>query len=141
VPVPPSSAGANGDVESLDPQYIDQLWQLQAKTGQELVLPIIDHFLTEAPRRLAELRLTLAAKDNLNFAFAAHAFKASCARLTARRRAKLCEDLEIRGRRVEWPGTEEIVGHLQSEIEHIEPLLRAKAANGREAKVPAGEPL
>jgi hypothetical protein len=42
---------------------------------------------------------------------------------------------------VEWSWLEEIVGHLQSEIEHIEPLLRAKAANGRAAKVPASEPL
>src|SRR4029079_17880504 len=48
-------ASADGDVESFDPKYIDQLRQLQARTGQELVSPIIDRFLTEAPRRLAEL--------------------------------------------------------------------------------------
>jgi signal transduction histidine kinase/CheY-like chemotaxis protein/ligand-binding sensor domain-containing protein/HPt (histidine-containing phosphotransfer) domain-containing protein len=131
VAAPPSSAGASGDVESFDPTCIDQLWQLQAKTGQELVLPILEHFRAEAPRRLAELRLALAARDNLKIAFAAHAFKASCAQLGARRLAKICEDLEIRGRKVEWPGMEEIVGRLQSEIEHIEPLLRAKAADGR----------
>jgi signal transduction histidine kinase/CheY-like chemotaxis protein/ligand-binding sensor domain-containing protein/HPt (histidine-containing phosphotransfer) domain-containing protein len=137
---PPSSAGTNGDVESFDPKCIEQLWQLQVKTGQELVLPIIDHFLAEAPRRLAELRLALAAKDNLKLAFAAHAFKASCAQLGACRLAKICDDLEIRGRRVEWPGMEEIVGHLQNEIEYIEPLLRAKAANGRAPRVPESEP-
>jgi CheY-like chemotaxis protein len=137
---PPSSAGADGDVESFDPKCIDQLWQLQAKTGQELVLPIIDHFLAEAPSRLAELRLALAARHNLDFAFAAHAFKSSCAQLGARRLAKICEDLETRGRRMEWSGTEEIVGHLQSEIEHIEPLLRAKAASGRAQRVPASAP-
>ena len=137
VAAPPSSAIANGDVESFDPEYIEHLWQLQARTGQELVLPIIDHFLAEAPRRLSELRLALAAKDNLNFAFAAHAFKASGAQLGARRLAKLCNDLESRARRMEWSGMEEIVGHLQSEIEHIVPLLRAKAADGRAPQVPA----
>ena len=135
VAAPPSSASANGDVESFDPEHIDQLWQLQARTGQELVLPIIDHFLAEAPRRLAELRLALAAKDNLNFTFAAHAFKASGAQLGARRLAKICGDLEMRGRRVEWSGMEDLLGHLQSEIEHIVPLLRAKAATGQALQV------
>ncbi len=127
VPVPPPAADAsntNGDVESFDPKYIEQLRQLQAMAGQELVSPIIDRFLAEAPRKLAELRLTLAAKDTLNFVFVAHNFKASGAQLGARRLAKICHDLEMRGRRVEWSGMEEIVGHLQSEIEHITPLLR-----------------
>jgi signal transduction histidine kinase/CheY-like chemotaxis protein/ligand-binding sensor domain-containing protein/HPt (histidine-containing phosphotransfer) domain-containing protein len=136
----PAAGTANGDVESFDPGCIDQLWQLQDRTGQELVLPIIDHFLSEAPCRLAELRQSLAARDNLKFAFAAHTFKASGAQLGAHRLAKICEDLEMRGRRVEWSGMEEIVGHLQSEIEHIVPLLRAQAARGQARQVPASAP-
>ncbi|HEX7186363.1 MAG TPA: response regulator, partial [Thermoanaerobaculia bacterium] len=130
VPAPPPAASANGDVESFDPKYIDQLRQLQATTGQELVSPIIDRFLAEAPRHLAELRLALAAKDNHNLVFVAHALKGSGAQLGAHRLAKICHDLETRGRRVEWSGMEEIVGHLQSEIERIAPRLRAKAADG-----------
>jgi len=135
-PAPSPAAGANGDLETFDPKYIDQLRQLQAMTGQELVSPIIDRFLAEAPRRLAELRLALAAKDNLNFVFVAHAFKGSGAQLGARRLAKICHDLEIRGRKVEWPGMEEIIAHLQTEIDRIAPLLRAKAAEGRVAPLP-----
>ena len=125
---PPPTTSTNGDVESLDPQYIDQLWQLQARTGQELVSPIIERFLAEAPRRLEELRLALAAKDDRHLVFVAHAFKGSGAQLGAHRLAQICQDLETRGRRMEWSGVEEIVGHLQSEIERIAPLLRAKAA-------------
>jgi signal transduction histidine kinase/CheY-like chemotaxis protein/ligand-binding sensor domain-containing protein len=125
---PPPTTSTNGDVESLDPQYIDQLWQLQARTGQELVLPIIERFLAEAPLRLEELRVALAAKDDRHLVFVAHAFKGSGAQLGAHRLAQICQDLETRGRRMEWPGVEEIVGHLQSEIERIAPLLRAKAA-------------
>ncbi|HSS77552.1 MAG TPA: ATP-binding protein, partial [Thermoanaerobaculia bacterium] len=134
-----AAAGANGAEEPFDPKYIDQLRQLQAITGKELVSPIIDHFLAEAPRRLAELRLTLAARDDLKFVFAAHSFKASGAQLGARRLAKICQDLEMRGRRVEWSGMEEILGHLQSEIEHIAPLLRAQAAEGLAPQLPARE--
>jgi histidine phosphotransfer protein HptB len=104
-------------------------------TGQELISPIIDRFLAEAPRRLAELRLALADKDNLNFVFVAHAFKGSGAQLGARRLAKICHELEMRGRKVEWAGMEEILGQLQTELDRLAPLLRAKAAEGR----PAGE--
>jgi signal transduction histidine kinase/ligand-binding sensor domain-containing protein/CheY-like chemotaxis protein/HPt (histidine-containing phosphotransfer) domain-containing protein len=136
-PVPAASVaggvGARGDVEpfdpTFDPKYIDQLRQLQAMTGQELVSPIVERFLAEAPRRLAELRLALAARDDRKFVFVAHTFKASGAQLGACRLAKICHDLEMRGLRVEWPGMEEIVGHLQSEIESIAPLLRAQAAS------------
>jgi HPt (histidine-containing phosphotransfer) domain-containing protein len=132
----PAAAAAKGDVESFDPARIDHLWQLQARTGQDLVVPVIDHFLAEAPRRLAELRQALAARDHLQLAFTAHTFKASGAQIGARRLAKVCEDLEMRGRRAEWPGLEEIVGHLHNELEHIVPLLRAEAAKGRARRVP-----
>ena len=47
------------------------------------------------------------------------------------------DGLEMRGRLVEWPRMEEIVGHLESEIEHVAPLLRAQAASGRAPQVPA----
>ena len=143
VPAPPPAAHANakadGGEESFDPKYIDQLRQLQAITGKELVSPIIDRFLTEAPRRLADLRRALAAKDDLSFVFVAHSFKASGAQLGARRLAEICQDLEMRGRRVEWSGLEEILGHLQSEIEHVAPLLRAQAAEGKAPQVPSSE--
>jgi HPt (histidine-containing phosphotransfer) domain-containing protein len=128
---PPAADGdgdTNGDMTSLDPKYIDQLWQLQATTGQELVSPIIDRFLAEAPHRLAELRLALAAQDDRHLTLTAHAFKGSSAQLGARRLAEICQDLETRGHSMEWPGMEEIVDHLQSEIDRIAPLLRARAA-------------
>jgi HPt (histidine-containing phosphotransfer) domain-containing protein len=130
MPAQPPDPSANDEVESLDPKYIDQLLQLQAASGQELVSPIIHRFLAEAPQRLQELRLALAAKDDRTLIFVAHAFKGSGAQFGARRLAQICHDLEARGRRMEWPGAEEILGHLRSEVERIVPLLRAKAADG-----------
>jgi CheY-like chemotaxis protein len=131
--VPPAPPAGNGDADAFDPKYIDQLRQLQSMTGQELISPIIDRFLAEAPQKLAELRLAMAAKDDLHFVFIAHAFKGSGAQLGARRLAKICHELEVRGRKVQWSGMEEVVGQLQTEIERIAPLLQAKAAEGRPA--------
>jgi CheY-like chemotaxis protein len=126
VPAPPPVAGSgDGGEEPFDPQYIDQLRRLQGRSGRELVSPIIDRFLAEAPLRLAELRRALAARDDHNLVFVAHTFKASCAQLGARRLAEICRDLEMRGRRAEWPGMEETVGHLESEIELLAPRLQA----------------
>jgi CheY-like chemotaxis protein len=130
VPSLPPTIDAAADADVFDPKYIEQLRQLHAMTGQELISPIIERFLTEAPRRLAELRMALTARDNLNFVFIAHAFKGSGAQLGARRLAKICHELEMRGRKVEWPGMEEIVAHLQAEVERLTPLLRAKAEAG-----------
>jgi CheY-like chemotaxis protein/HPt (histidine-containing phosphotransfer) domain-containing protein len=128
-PPPSSPTGAHGDPESLDPKYIDQIRQLQAASGKELVSPIVDRFLAEAPHRLDELRLALAARDSQTFTFVAHALKGSGAQLGARRLAQICQDLEARGRGLEWQGAEEVLGHLQSEVEHITPLLRAHAGS------------
>jgi CheY-like chemotaxis protein len=130
VPLPDTSADVEPFDPTFDPKYIDQLLQLQARTGKELVSPIIDRFLAEAPLRLAELRLALAARDDRKFVFVAHTFKSSGAQLGACRLAKICHDLEMRGGRAEWSGMEEIVGHLEGEIESVAPLLRAQVADG-----------
>ncbi len=130
---PPPASPAAGDGESFDPQYIEQLRQLQDRSGRELVSPVIDRFLAEAPLHLAALRRALAARDDHKFVFVAHTFKGGCAQLGARRLAEICRDLEMRGRRVEWSGMEEILGHLQSEIEHLAPRLRAARTGSPES--------
>ncbi|HBL31900.1 MAG TPA: hypothetical protein DD490_34190, partial [Acidobacteria bacterium] len=112
---------------SFDPQYIGQLRQLQQVTGQQLIAGIVERFLTDAPRRLDELRTTCTARDEAGFVFAAHAFKGSSGQLGARRMAELCQDLEERGRRGDWAGTEEILDRLAREIERIAPVLQAEA--------------
>jgi signal transduction histidine kinase/CheY-like chemotaxis protein/ligand-binding sensor domain-containing protein len=115
------------DMLSFDPKYLDQLRQLQAITGQELVSPIVDRFLNEAPRRLADLQAALSACNSASFVFIAHALKGTGAQLGARRLARICSELEMRGRRGEWDGTGEILQQLHGEIEEVAPLLRAKA--------------
>jgi CheY-like chemotaxis protein len=122
------AAPGSGEEEIFNPHYIDQLRQLEAATGRDLVAAIVDRFLAEAPLRLAELRSALAAEDSRNFAFIAHAFKGSSSQLGASRLAALCRELERRGGNAEWQGTAEIVTHLAGEIERVAPLLRAKAA-------------
>jgi signal transduction histidine kinase/ligand-binding sensor domain-containing protein/DNA-binding NarL/FixJ family response regulator len=117
-----------GDDESFDPKYLDQLRKLQAVTGQELVEPIVERFLVEAPRRLEDLRQALASGNRSSFVFIAHAFKGSGAQLGAKRLAALCQELETRGRSGDWDGMEEILDRLEVEIGRVGPALRSKAS-------------
>jgi signal transduction histidine kinase/CheY-like chemotaxis protein/ligand-binding sensor domain-containing protein/HPt (histidine-containing phosphotransfer) domain-containing protein len=119
---------AGGDDESFDPKYLDQLRKLQAVTGQELVEPIVERFLVEAPRRLEDLRQALASGNRTSFVFIAHAFKGSGAQLGAKRLAALCQELEMRGRSGDWQGMEEILDRLDVEIGRVGPALRFKAS-------------
>ncbi|HEX3527949.1 MAG TPA: ATP-binding protein [Thermoanaerobaculia bacterium] len=118
--------GARHDEDTakdFDPQRIDQLRQLQAMTGQDLVSPIIDRFLADAPRRWDDLRAALDAQDGPQLSFAAHAFKGSSGQIGASRVAALCQELESQGRDAQWDGTAEIVAQLGTEIERVAPLL------------------
>ena len=101
-------------MEFTDAGIVDRIRQVIARSGFD-------------PRRLAELWLALAAKDDRHLILTAHAFKGSGSQLGAHRLAEICQDLETRGQRMEWPGMEEVVGELQSEIDRIAPLLRARA--------------
>jgi CheY-like chemotaxis protein/HPt (histidine-containing phosphotransfer) domain-containing protein len=123
-----TSTADSGDDESFDPKYLDQLRKLQAVTGQELVEPIVERFLVEAPRRLEDLRQALASGNRSSFVFIAHAFKGSGAQLGAKRLASFCQELELRGRNGDWEGMEEILDRLDIEIGRVGPALRSKAS-------------
>jgi len=109
--------------KDFDPQRIDQLRQLQAMTGQDLVSPIIDRFLADSPRRLEDLRAALDAQDGPQLSFAAHAFKGSSGQIGACRLAALCQELESQGQDDQWNDAAEIVAQLGIEIERVAPLL------------------
>ncbi len=119
----PGAPHGEDTAKDFDPQRIDQLRQLQAMTGQDLVSPIIDRFLADAPRRLKDLRAALDAQDGPQLCFAAHAFKGSSGQIGASRLAALCQELENQGQDAQWDGTAEIVAQLGTEIERVAPLL------------------
>jgi signal transduction histidine kinase/ligand-binding sensor domain-containing protein/CheY-like chemotaxis protein len=114
---------------SLDPASLDRLCALEAATGREIVRLCVDSFLTETPRRLAEMRQALASGDGAALAFAAHSLKGSSAQLGALRLAGLCRDLESGGGDDLAPGRVilgETLEEIDRELARVAPALRQR---------------
>ncbi|HBL31899.1 MAG TPA: hypothetical protein DD490_34185 [Acidobacteria bacterium] len=127
-PPVPSEHAEKPEPAALDPRFLDQLRKLQQASGKPLVEPLVERFLGESRRRLADLRESLSHRDAAAFTFTAHSLRGSGGQIGARRLAAVCEELEQRGRAAEWEGTAERVEQLAVELDRVEPALRALLA-------------
>ena len=71
--------------------------ELQATTGPEFAIELVDTFLEEAPGMMAELRAAFANGDNERFQRAAHSLKSNANTFGAVGLADLARNLELRG--------------------------------------------
>ena len=81
------------------PDTIDKntLAELQEAAGAEFVTELVDTFLEEAPRMLAELRSAMQAQQADKFRRAAHSLKSNCQTFGAMRLGTMARDLETHG--------------------------------------------
>ncbi|MCB1057098.1 MAG: response regulator, partial [Acidobacteria bacterium] len=94
-PRPPATAAPpTPQTSPVDPEVLDKLRRLQARTGRDVLGQLIEIFEAEGPRRVRVLHEALLAGDMSSLAFAAHALKGSGGTLGARRLAELCQHLE-----------------------------------------------
>src|SRR5262249_10578409 len=108
-PTPTPVPALPGELPLLDPAYLDRLRQLEEATGRSVVAEVVDNFLGEAPRRLAQMRDVLAAGDGAALDFAAHSLKGIGAQLGALRLAALSRALEVAARGGALDGAAEIL--------------------------------
>jgi HPt (histidine-containing phosphotransfer) domain-containing protein len=71
--------------------------ELQATTGPEFTVELVDTFLEEAPGMIAELRSARAEGDNEKFQRAAHSLKSNANTFGAVALAVLARKLEVQG--------------------------------------------
>jgi HPt (histidine-containing phosphotransfer) domain-containing protein len=71
--------------------------QLQDTAGAEFAAELVDTFLEEAPRMLAELRSARAASDAERFRRTAHSLKSNSNTFGASKLAALARELELKG--------------------------------------------
>ena len=116
------------DPEGFDPSSLDRLAALGAATGRDVVQPVVERFLTEAPRRLAEMRQALAKGDGATLVFAAHSLKGSSAQLGALLLAELCGEIEAGGIALAAGrgGAETTLEEIARELERVTPVLRLR---------------
>jgi signal transduction histidine kinase/CheY-like chemotaxis protein/HPt (histidine-containing phosphotransfer) domain-containing protein len=113
---------------AFDPEAIARLRQLEAAAGREIVSSLLESFLAEVPRRLEALRAAYAGGDRKSLQAGAHSLKGSAGQLGALKLAALCRDIEIGEDDAALPG---LLDGIASELESLEPILRAEAGRGR----------
>lgn len=78
----------------IDPEAIENLRALNPDDGDSFLRDIISIFLEDTPQRLAELRESLANRDQPRFTRAAHSIKGSSSNLGATQLRAISEKLE-----------------------------------------------
>ncbi|MFC2029397.1 GAF domain-containing protein [Chloroflexota bacterium] len=125
--VAPSAAS---DVTVLDPAVLDELLTM---LGGEFVYleEIIDSFLEDSPRLLADLKQYVDGGDSAGASRIAHSLKSNGADFGAATFSNLCMDLEAKGRSGELNGSADLLDALEAEHTKLEAALRAILTEGR----------
>ena len=72
--------------------------ELKQMSGSDFIDELVDTFLEDAPKLLAELRSSLAARDAESFRRAAHSLKSNAATFGANHLSALAKELELLGK-------------------------------------------
>ena len=97
--------------------------ELQATTGAEFVVELVETFAEEAPQMLAEIRSGHAAKDAERFRRAAHSLKSNSNTFGAVRLAEMARTLELGG----LPGSSAPLDAVAAELDATLAALKTLA--------------
>jgi len=122
-PAPAPAARCDG----IDPSLLDDIVQMP-NGGIGLVRELIAMFFDEAPGRLAELRLGIAAADGQRIAAVAHATRGGAGTVGATQLATLCGRLEADGRAGRLAGAEETLVAIEVEFARVRGALERRVA-------------
>lgn len=117
------------DFPAIDPEAINNLREL-SPDDDAFIIEIIDIFLEDTPRRIAELETALANQDAAVFERAAHSIKGSSANLGANSLRGVAEKLEHHSRTEGLAGTEEMIAELKLRYGEAESELAKIAGRG-----------
>ncbi len=99
--------------------------ELQATTGADFAVELVDTFAEEAPQMLAEMRLALAVADAERFRRAAHSLKSNGNTFGAMRLAEMARALELGG----LPESPALLDAVAAELDSALAALKALARN------------
>ena len=117
---------ADGEVivsEILDLNALASLRELQEDGEPDIVQELVGIFINDAQNRMDDLRVAQENGDAAALTAAAHAFKSSCSNIGAKAMAKICYDLEARGREGKMQDLSPMVANLQDEFERAKKAL------------------
>lgn len=113
----------NPTLPLLDPEAIENLRAINPDDGGAFLCELIDIFLDDTPKRLAEIDEALAAGHAENFTRAAHSIKGSAGNFGATQFATMARDLESLGKAGDLAQARAGIPALQAEFARLQPVL------------------
>jgi two-component system, sensor histidine kinase and response regulator len=112
-----------GRAAAIDLAAISSFRDLDDLTGDDLLTKLIDVFLDNSPKVIADARAALAAHATPQLARAAHTLKGSCSNFGAERLRLACEKLEAFANRGVLEGAEELLVAIEKEYSYVRVAL------------------
>jgi len=97
--------------------------QLEAETGQDLLVSVIDLFIERTPPIVSEARQALAGNDARKVARLAHTIKGSCSNFGAHRMQSVCERIEAVASRGSLESVEPMLDEIDREFDFVRVAL------------------
>jgi len=102
--------------------------ELKRISGADFINELVDTFLDDAPKLIAELRSALVGRDADSFRRAAHSLKSNSATFGAQRLAELSRELELLGRQNRLGETGDRLGELERSFQVVAEELKGLQA-------------
>ena len=118
-----TEARDHGTSAAIDIDAIASFRDLDELTGDDLLVKLIDVFLDNSPKVIADARAALSAHASPQLARAAHTLKGSCSNFGAERLRLACERLEAFANRGVLEGAEEFLAAVEKEYSFVRVAL------------------
>ena len=126
-----SQSPSPGDIASiLDTAALDNLLSVLGGEFSHLV-ELIDSFLEDAPKLLAELRRSIEGRDAGAIQRLAHSLKSNGVDLGATTFANLCKELEMSGKTGMLDGAADLATRIEAEYKNVEAALEVVRREGK----------
>ena len=99
---------------------LNSLAEAQGEGEPDLIVELIDLYLGDTPKRVANMREAVANSDRLGLARGAHALKGSSATLGAVQVAESCTELEILAGELSFTKAALVLNRLDNELASLE---------------------
>jgi HPt (histidine-containing phosphotransfer) domain-containing protein len=109
--------------DAVDRTVLDGLRALERAGTPDLVKNLVDCFLEETPRQLADLRDAERRGDAVRLARLAHKLKGSVANLGAHRMVQICGELETLGENGDIGSAPSLVADLEQQFDPVYDVL------------------
>jgi signal transduction histidine kinase/CheY-like chemotaxis protein len=114
----------------VDLKVLNMLWQFQGENKPNILVELIEIFLSSSSQRITALREALTNSDVGEFERIAHSLRGSSSTLGARQMSALCDELEQKGSKGSLQDAELVLNQLDHEFGRVRQILELEAESG-----------